>query len=93
MDMPGENEDFSASADEAASPNPDEARGLSVLDWAALIAIVVSGLNSGLIAAVDLDVFSAVLPSGFALRAAYGLIGLAALRCVVLLFRLGEGAD
>ncbi|KGD86915.1 hypothetical protein JL37_28840 [Achromobacter sp. RTa] len=93
MDMPGNNEDFSVPADEASPAIPDEARALSALDWAALIAIVAAGLNIGLIAAVDLDVFSTVLPAGFVLRAVYGLIGLAALRCVVLLFRFGEGGN
>jgi hypothetical protein len=39
---------------------------------------------------VNLDVFAKVLPSAAATRGVYGLIGLAALYSVVLLFRLGE---
>ena len=93
MDMPGNDDDFSLPQDEPQSAAPAQAAGLSTLDWLALIATVAGGLNSGLIAAVDLDVFARLLPSGFAVRAVYGLIGLAALHCVVLLFRLGEGGD
>jgi len=91
MDMPGNEEDFSdLEEDPAPPPVPPEARGLSLLDWSALIAVVAGGLNCGLIAAVDLDVFAKVLPSAAATRSVYGLIGLAALYSVVLLFRLGE---
>ncbi len=68
-------------------------RGLRPLDWIALIAVVAGGVNCGLIAAVNLDVFARVLPSAMATRAAYGLVGLAALHCVVLLFRLGAESD
>lgn len=65
-------------------------RGLSVLDWIALIAVVAGGLNSGLIAAVNLDVVAKMLPHAAAARVVYGLIGLAALYCVVMLFRLAD---
>lgn len=65
-------------------------RGLSVLDWTALIAVVAGGLNSGLIAAVNLDVVAKILPHAAAARVVYGLIGLAALYSVVLLFRLAD---
>ncbi|WP_447919875.1 DUF378 domain-containing protein [Achromobacter aegrifaciens] len=92
--MPGKNEDFSELEEEPApAAVPPEARGLSVLDWSALIAVVAGGLNSGLIAAVDLDVFARILPSAIATRSVYGLIGLAALYSVVLLFRLGQEPD
>lgn len=93
MDMPGNDEGFPAPQDEPATAGPARPPSLSTLDWAALIAIVAGGLNSGLIAAVDLDVFARILPSALAVRAVYGLIGLAALHCVVLLFRLGDGVD
>lgn len=59
----------------------------------ALIAVVAGGLNCGLIAAVNLDVFAKILPYAGATRAVQGLIGLAALHCVVLLFKWGDGAD
>lgn len=55
--------------------------------------MVAGGLNTGLIAAVNLDLFARVLPWAMAARTAYGLVGLAALHCVVLLFRLGAEAD
>lgn len=76
-------------------PAPEAARGearrcLSVLDWMALIAVVAGGLNSGLIAAVNLDVIAKILPHAAAARVVYGLIGIAALYCVVLLFRLAD---
>lgn len=76
-------------------PSPDDAadgarRSLSVLDWTALIAVVAGGLNSGLIAAVNLDVIAKILPHAAATRAVYALIGIAALYCVVLLFRLAD---
>ncbi|WP_278486432.1 DUF378 domain-containing protein [Achromobacter insolitus] len=94
MDMPGKNEDFSELEEEAAPPLAlPETRSLSILDWSALIAVVAGGLNSGLIAAVELDVFEKILPSAAAIRSVYGLIGLAALYSVVLLFRLGEAPD
>jgi len=65
-------------------------RNLSMLDWTALIAVVAGGLNSGLIAAVNLDVIGKILPHAAAARVVYALIGLAALYCVVLLFRLAD---
>ncbi|WP_241072986.1 DUF378 domain-containing protein [Achromobacter insuavis] len=75
------------------APGADGPRGLGSLDWIALIALVAGGLNTGLIAAVNLDLFARVLPWAMAARVAYGLVGLAALHCVVLLFRLGAEAD
>lgn len=62
--------------------------GLRPLDWAALVVLVAGGLNSGLIGAVNLDVFALMLPGFAGGRMVYGLVGLAALHCVVLLFRL-----
>ena len=81
-----------AGLDADADADPARRR-LSLLDWAALIAVVAGGLNWGLIAAVKLDVFASILPHTGASRAVYGLIGLAALHCVVLLFRLGDEGD
>lgn len=76
-------------------PSPEPARGqarrcLSVLDWVALIAVVAGGLNSGLIAAVNLDVIAKIFPHLAAARTIYGVIGIAALYCVVMLFRLAD---
>jgi uncharacterized protein len=75
----------------APEPARGEARrGLSVLDWMALIAVVAGGLNSGLIAAVNLDVIAKIFPHMAAARTVYGVIGIAALYCVVMLFRLAD---
>ncbi len=38
MDMPGNDEDFSVSQDDPPPATSPQASGLSVLDWAALIA-------------------------------------------------------
>ncbi|WP_235515238.1 DUF378 domain-containing protein [Achromobacter sp. Root83] len=93
MDISGGEDGFPVAEEDAPDlAAPPAARGLSTLDWAALIAVVAGGLNCGLIAAVNLDVFARMLPYAVA-RAAYGLIGLAALYCVVLLFRLGQEPD
>jgi len=78
---------------DTALREPTGRRTLGPLDWIALIALVAGGVNCGLIAAVNLDVFARVLPSATAARVAYGLVGLAALHCVVLLFRLGAEND
>lgn len=90
------NEDPGAQDDHPdAEPQPDaegSRRGLSVLDWSALMAVVAGGLNCGLIAAVNLDVAAKLLPNPTAARVVYGVVGLAALHCVVLLFRLAEEA-
>ncbi|MBB1593033.1 DUF378 domain-containing protein [Achromobacter sp. UMC46] len=78
---------------EAAADARPRGREMSWLDWVALIAVVAAGLNCGLIAAVNLDVFAKILPHAAATRAVQGLIGLAALHCVVLLFKWGDGAE
>ena len=89
----GEDHEVTAAQGDAALRDTGGRRGLGPLDWIALIALVVGGVNCGLIAAVNLDVFARVLPSPMAARVAYGLVGLAALHCVVLLFRLGAESD
>ncbi|AKP90423.1 MULTISPECIES: DUF378 domain-containing protein [Achromobacter] len=77
-----------ASPPSLAPLGPEDRVGLRPLDWAALVVLVAGGLNSGLIAAVNLDVFALMLPGFAGGRMVYGLVGLAALHCVVLLFRL-----
>lgn len=89
----GEDDEAAAAQGEPAPRNAAGRRALAPLDWIALIALVVGGVNCGLIAAVNLDVFARVLPTATAARVAYGLVGLAALHCVVLLFRLGADED
>lgn len=93
VDIPGDSEVFSNPEAETAASGDPRGRELSRLDWLALMAVVAGGLNCGLIAAVNLDVFAKILPYTLATRAVQGLIGLAALHCVVLLFRLAEAPD
>ena len=94
MHADSDNDEAPLAADGVSAPlDAERPRGLEPLDWIALIALVAGGLNTGLIAAVNLDLFARVLPWAMATRALYGLVGLAALHCVVLLFRLGAEAD
>lgn len=93
LDVSGHSEVFSNPGAETAASGDPRGREFSRLDWLALIAVVAGGLNCGLIAAVNLDVFAKVLPYTVATRVVQGLIGLAALHCVVLLFRLAEAPD
>jgi uncharacterized protein len=68
---------------------------LSLLDWAALVILIIGGLNWGLLGIARLDIVAAILGPGTAwTRAVYGLVGLAALYGIVLVWRLmGHGAD
>lgn len=88
MDMSGESEDIAEQQEDFSPRAAARARDLSLLDWTALILVVAGGLNCGLMAAVNLDVFARVFPHAVA-RGIQGLIGLAALHCVVMLFRWG----
>lgn len=88
-----DDDDVTAGPGDPALREPTGRRTLGPPDWIALIALVAGGVNCGLIAAVNLDVFARVLPSAIAARVAYGLVGLAALHCIVLLFRLGAEND
>ncbi|HBL66373.1 MAG TPA: DUF378 domain-containing protein [Achromobacter sp.] len=92
MDMSGQSEDISASEEEIAARPLGRRRDLSGLDWVALIAVVAGGLNCGLIAAVNLDVIARVIPNAAVTRGIQGIIGLAALHCVVMLFRWADEA-
>lgn len=63
---------------------------LSLLDWIALIILIVGGLNWGLIGIMNLDLVAAVFGSGTGLtRAVYILVGLSALYTITLAVRLG----
>lgn len=88
MDMSGESADIAEQQEDFSPRAAARAPDLSLLDWTALILVVAGGLNCGLMAAVNLDVFARVFPHAVA-RGIQGLIGLAALHCVVMLFRWG----
>lgn len=62
---------------------------LTVLDWIALIILIVGGLNWGLIGILNLDLVAAILGMGTGgTRAVYILVGLSALYCIALAWRL-----
>ena len=64
---------------------------LNVIDWIALILMIVGGINWGLVGAFNIDLVAALFGemSGLA-RAVYVLVGLAALYGIVLTIRLGR---
>ena len=61
----------------------------SVLDWIALILVIIGGLNWGLVAiSADYDVVALLLGTAtMASRIVYGLVGLAALYTIYDLFK------
>ena len=68
-----------------------KASSLNVIDWIALILMIVGGINWGLVGAFNIDLVAALFGnmSGLA-RAVYILVGLAALYGIVLMIRLGR---
>ena len=64
---------------------------LSVLDWVALILIVVGGLNWGLVGAFGFDLVAAIFGDMSALsRIVYVLVGLSAIYTLFILGKLGK---
>jgi uncharacterized membrane protein YuzA (DUF378 family) len=60
-----------------------------VFDWIALAILIIGGLNWGIVGALNLDLVGAVLGTGtVATRIAYMVVGVAALWCLLLCFRL-----
>lgn len=61
----------------------------SILDWIALILVIIGGLNWGLVAInANYDVVALILGAGSVLaRIVYGLVGLAALYTIYYLFK------
>ena len=51
----------------------------SVLDWIALILVIVGGLNWGLVGLLDFNLVTTLLGVGIATTIVYSLVGLAAL--------------
>ncbi len=65
--------------------------GLNVLDWLALVLMIVGGLNWGLIALFNFDLVATLFGPGSSLsRIVYGLVGLAALYGIALAIKLGR---
>ncbi|MBI2630491.1 DUF378 domain-containing protein [Candidatus Pacearchaeota archaeon] len=60
----------------------------SVLDWIALILVIIGGLNWGLIAISDsLNLVALIFGVGVLAQIVYGLVGLGALYTIYLLFK------
>lgn len=64
---------------------------LSILDWVALILIIVGGLNWGLVGAFKFDLVAAIFGtmSAFA-RVVYVLVGLSAIYTLLIIGKLGK---
>jgi uncharacterized membrane protein YuzA (DUF378 family) len=58
----------------------------NVLDWIALILVIIGGLNWGL-AVFDFNLVDASLGAGTITKIVYGLVGLAALYTIYFLFK------
>lgn len=66
-------------------------RKLGVLDWIAMILVVIGGLNWGLIGALKLDLIKSIFGDMSALsRIIYAIVGLSAIYVLVILFNLGK---
>ncbi|MBN2185120.1 MAG: DUF378 domain-containing protein [Candidatus Krumholzibacteriota bacterium] len=64
---------------------------LSIVDWIALILIVVGGLNWGLVGAFNFDLVAAIFGAGSAIaRIVYILVGLSAIYSIFILGKLGK---
>lgn len=66
-------------------------QGLTIVDWVALVLMIVGGINWGLVGAFDFDLvaslFGVLSPMS---RIVYILVGIAALYGIVLAIRLGK---
>jgi uncharacterized membrane protein YuzA (DUF378 family) len=64
---------------------------LSVLDWIALILIIVGGLNWGLVGIFNFDLVAAIFGAMSAIaRIVYVLVGLSALYTLIIIGKLGK---
>jgi uncharacterized membrane protein YuzA (DUF378 family) len=62
---------------------------LSVVDWIALVLLIVGGINWGLVGAFNFDLVAAIFGNGTTLsRIVYILVGLAALYTIFLVTRV-----
>lgn len=58
----------------------------SVLDWIALVLVIIGGLNWGL-AVFDFNLVDAILGAGVIAKIVYALVGLAAIYMIYFLFK------
>lgn len=71
----------------AAAPPP----GSSVLATIALVLLIIGGLNWALVGLFNLDLVAAIFgPMSLLARIVYGLVGLAAVYCIVILPRVSR---
>ncbi|MDM0117257.1 DUF378 domain-containing protein [Variovorax sp. J22R133] len=62
---------------------------MSVIDWIALLIMIVGAVNWGLVGALDVDLVGAIFgPLSAASRVVFVLVGLAGLYGISMLFRL-----
>lgn len=66
-------------------------RKLSVLDWTAMVLVIIGGLNWGLVGAFKLDLVRSIFGdmSAFS-RIIYIIVGLSAIYVLTILFNLGK---
>ncbi len=66
-------------------------KNLSILDWIALILVLVGGLNWGLVGFFKFDLVAAILGNMTLLsRVIYAVVGLATLYVAVIAIKLGK---
>jgi uncharacterized protein len=67
------------------------ATGLNVVDWIALVLMIVGGINWGLVGLLNIDLVATLFGTmSTASRVVYALVGIAALYGIVLLFQFGR---
>ena len=67
------------------------ARRMGALDWLALVLMIIGGINWGLVGVMNIDLVAATFGDGTtAARAAYGLVGLAALYSIYTVSKLAS---
>lgn len=70
------------------------ASGLNVMDWIAMLLLIVGGLNWGLIGLFDFNLVASLFgPMTLVSRVVYGLVGLAGLYAIYLCTRLAGKPD
>jgi len=65
---------------------------LNILDWIAIILVIVGGLNWGLVGVLDFDLVAAIfgVMTGLS-RVVYGLVGLSALYLIYTSTKISKG--
>jgi hypothetical protein len=61
---------------------------LNIIDWIALILVIIGGLNWGLVGALGYDVVAMIFGAGIIATVVYSLVGLSALWLLVIAAKL-----